>query len=126
MAKIVFEQGLRGQLQILVQANHFKTLNEACAEAVELDKTISGGRVQSAGVPAQNRNSVGGNRATMGRQSIGNCFNCGKLGHLAKDCRTEVGQRKSLPVASDRRSIHSYGNICKYCRYAGDMQDCHK
>lgn len=127
MAKIVFEQGLRGQLQILVRANHFKTLHEACAGAVELDKTISGGRIKSAGVPAQNRNSVGGNRATMGRQSIGNCFNCGKLGHLAKDCHTEVGKRKSLPVASDRRSIHSYGNICKYCRYAGhDMQDCHK
>ncbi|XP_063988164.1 uncharacterized protein LOC135168161 [Diachasmimorpha longicaudata] len=127
LAKLMFEQGLRGQLQILVRAHNFKTLHESCAGAVDLEKTISGPQ-KGKHFEVPQRNSSGGNRVSMARQSTGNCFSCGQSGHIAKDCRNpQAGQRKSLPVASERRSVNAFGAVCKHCRYAGhEAADCRK
>uniref|UniRef100_A0A6V7LZN9 RNA-directed DNA polymerase n=1 Tax=Bracon brevicornis TaxID=1563983 RepID=A0A6V7LZN9_9HYME len=139
LAKANFEQGLRGQLQILVRSHNYKTLHKSCIGAIELDKTISthvggnhnnmGARIKPGTYGNSAKNFQNNNRQSSGRMSSGgiSCFVCGQ-NHLAKFCTAaKGGQRKSILPAPDRQSVNAFSQVCKFCNNVGhDAMSCYR
>uniref|UniRef100_A0A6V7M077 CCHC-type domain-containing protein n=1 Tax=Bracon brevicornis TaxID=1563983 RepID=A0A6V7M077_9HYME len=126
MPKLVFVQGLKGLLQILVRANNYTTFHEACQGDLELERTMTDPKLRAA--------PTGQSRASMNNQKprfSAGCFKCGQSGHISRDFPANSGsnhpRRSTLPTATDRRSVHAIEVVCKCCNESGQgIKNCRR
>lgn len=130
----IFIEGLRQPIKMLVKASHPSTIEEAFAVAQQEETSYKSDKETQSKIPKQNTAKI-------------TCFNCGKVGHMAKVCRsrtnhqfikqpqenqknwvTNTGQNSKpnnwsanihRQTAESNSAINNKTIVCKYCKKLG-------
>jgi len=113
-ALINFQIGLREELQILVRAQRYTTLQEAVTGASAEEKLVKPAKANQ----YSNRNRSEPSYSRSDRSNI-KCFKCGKSGHLGRDCRSS---KNALPRPEKPR-INVVNKFCSVCKKTGHSRD---
>lgn len=116
----VFIEGL-GKLKDFIKARNPPTLEKAIQAAREEE------RVRRS--LAESKRFYEGNGKSGTKKPSTPCFHCNKMGHWARDCRTQIDKTKSSTGASSstvpRASVSTI--TCRYCKKPGHTkEECRK
>ncbi|XP_029675231.1 uncharacterized protein LOC115242830 [Formica exsecta] len=89
-ALINYQIGLHDELQVLVRAQRYTTLQEAITGASAEEKLRPGTARTSSFV---NKNKTESSYPRNSRNPTPQCFKCGKNGHYGRDCRSITGHK---------------------------------
>lgn len=122
-ALLVFLEGISDKIKVMVKSKNPSTLELAIQIAIIEEKNMTPGEVK-----VNNQNYFNKTKGETQKYNKGNCHNCGKYGHYARDCRFKKGNPKN---EGDRPSMNKpTANtylICTYCSKKGHTIDkCYK
>jgi len=112
-ALINFQIDLREELQILVRAQRYTTLQEAVTGATAEEKLLRPAKSQYS-----SRTRPESSYSRSDRNST-KCFKCGKSGHHGRDCRSS---KSALPKPEKPR-VNVINKFCSACRKGGHSRD---
>lgn len=114
----IFIRGLNDKLRILVKSRRCENLREAISIAIEEERDLGPIRGSDREY-SQPRSSRDGNRGN-------NCYNCGKPGHVARDCRSaRTGSSSSQRLPTPSGYVRKIQVICHFCKKPGHfIRDC--
>ncbi|XP_070159225.1 uncharacterized protein [Polyergus mexicanus] len=116
-ALINFQIGLHDELQVLVRAQRYTTLQEAITGASAEEK-LRPGTARTSGFANKNKTEFSYSRNS--RSSNSQCFKCGKNGHFGRDCRSS---RYALPKPEKPSRINAINKYCSHCKRTGHSRD---
>jgi len=109
-----FQIGLRDELQILVRAQRYTTLQEAITGATAEEKLVKPAKASQ----YSNRTRPESNYSRTDRNN-NTCFKCGKSGHHGRDCRSS---KNALPKPEKPR-VNLVNKFCSLCKRTGHSRD---
>lgn len=108
---------MRDELKILVHSQRYNTLPVAINGASAEENLIRPSVTREHGF--SNKNEVDNKHTRSNRNTITQCYKCGKTGHYGRDCR---GNKTILPKSKKKR-INTLTKFCKYCKKFGHSRD---
>jgi len=109
-ALINFQIGLREELQILVRAQRYATLQEAITGASAEEKLL--GPTKTNQYSNRSRSESSYSRSTK-------CFKCGMNGHHGRDCRSG----KNVLPKPEKPRVNVVTKFCSICKKKGHSRD---
>jgi len=112
-ALINFQIGLREELQILVRAQRYTTLQEAVTGASAEEKLLRPAKAQYSN---RTRSELSYSRSDRNSTK---CFKCGKSGRHGRDCRSS----KSALPRPEKPRVNVVNKFCSTCKKTGHSRD---
>jgi len=113
-ALINFQIGLREELQILVRAQRYATLQEAITGASAEEKLIGPAKANQYANRSRSESSY-----SRSDRSNTKCFKCGKTGHHGRDCRSG----KNVLPRPEKPHVNIVTKFCSLCKKNGHSRD---